>query len=60
MPGGSLLDHSAGDNRGLCGLWTHHGLAQATDPNEPILGALWSFLGNTFAIPSGKNACGQW
>jgi len=35
-------------------------LAPATNPNEPMLGALWSFLGNTFAIPSGKNACAQW
>jgi hypothetical protein len=34
-------------------------LAQATNPNEPMLGALWSFLGITFAIPSGKKACAQ-
>jgi len=24
-----------------------------------MLGALWNFLGITFAIPSGKNACAQ-
>ncbi len=41
-----------------CGLTTAF-LAQATNPNEPMLGALWSFLGITFAIPSGKNACVQ-